>query len=143
MFSTPCLRRKAWLLSLQFESAAFRTAAAGSLDRRRPRRDGYQLSGLLVKTMTGDIQSTKRLTWNGPNRDQWCSWNETHGAMIRTACAIMRTPNEKITELMAACAADGATDQMLSMFDDSAKFFGAMHDLLATASARLRYQSPF
>jgi hypothetical protein len=87
--------------------------------------------------MIGDIQSTEWPTWNGPSRDQWCSWNQTHGAMIRTACAIMQTPDKKIVELMAGCASDGTMDEMLRSFDDSARFFGAIQDLLAAASARL------
>jgi hypothetical protein len=87
--------------------------------------------------MTDDIQSAEWQAWNGPSRDQWCNWNQTHGVTIRMACAVMQMPNKKIVEMTAACAADGTTDQMLSTFDDSAKFFGAMQDLLVAASARL------
>jgi hypothetical protein len=57
--------------------------------------------------------------------------------MIRTACFIMRLPNEKIVELMAECAADGTSNQMINTFDDSMKFFANMQDLLAGASSWL------
>ena len=50
--------------------------------------------------MISEIASDWPAGWNGPSRDQWHEWNQSHGAMILTACVIMQSPNDKIVELM-------------------------------------------
>ena len=72
----------------------------------------------------------------GPSRQEWESWNLTHGANLRAAFTIMQGNKAKTTAVAADLTIDGV-ESICGCFRESAKFFEDMRTVLIAASGRL------